>query len=120
MPGRTGLAPVGAPFVDDGAHVEKPVSVGSPSADLPRSAERALGDLSVGDLFSPGGPRRDEPSVGSKLPFLFRRETTLSARHPAKPDAIRRGLLPGDANNRLERRAEIRIVPPRRRDRFPD
>ena len=75
-----GGVPVEAPLVDDRAGVEEPVAVRRPAADLPRTRERAVRDLSRRDRVSPRGARRDEPSARRDFPLRFRREAPAPAR----------------------------------------
>src|SRR5207253_566478 len=106
---------VETPLVNDRAHVVEAVAVGSPAADFPGTGERALGDFSGGDRLAPSGPGRGQSAARGELPFLARGKAPAPSRLLTEPDAVGHGLIPRHADDRLERRPEVRIVPPRRR-----
>src|SRR5206468_248454 len=112
--GTSAFAPVQTPLVNDRPHVQEAESVRSAAADFPRTVERAFRNLAGRNGFAPGRRRRTHAGGGSEFPLRFRRKAPGVPRDPAEPKAIRQGVVPRDAHDRLARRREPRIPPPGR------
>jgi hypothetical protein len=105
---RVGIVgiPVEAPLVDGAGEVREPEAVHGTGADGRRGREGPLGGR---PLVAPRIARVLHAAPGGALPLGLGGETTRPADLAGEPLAVRHGLRPAHADDRLARIAEARV-----------